>query len=161
MAIALELARQAQANGEVPVGAVLVDEQGQVIGRGFNSVITHCDPSAHAEILALRQAGAHLANYRTPNTTLYVTLEPCAMCLGAIFHARVARLVFGAYDPKTGACGSRLDLAAPGLINHHTSVCGGVLAQPCGELLSSFFRQKRRLSQQAEQQDLAQKEQTE
>lgn len=144
MALALALANQAQQQGEVPVGAVLVDVNGQIIGQGYNQVITNCDPTAHAEMVALRDAAKHLGNYRTPETTLYVTLEPCAMCLGAILHARVARLVFGAYDPKTGACGSKLNLAEPGLINHHTTVHGGVLASSCGDILTQFFQRKRR-----------------
>jgi len=145
MGLALEQARKAQACDEVPVGAVVVDAGGTVIGVGANAVISCSDPTAHAEIVALRQAAQALGNYRLPQATLYVTLEPCAMCLGAMFHARVARVVFGAYDPKTGACGSRLDLTEDGLINHHTDVVGGVMAGECGEILSTFFKQRRGL----------------
>lgn len=143
MTLALEQARLAQTMGEVPVGAVLVNAHGDVLAAGANAVIGLSDPTAHAEIVALRQAAKSLGNYRLPGTTLYVTLEPCAMCLGALFHARVARIVFGAYDPKTGACGSKLDLTAPDLINFHAQVLGGVMGQACGQLLSDFFKQKR------------------
>ncbi|MCD8503580.1 MAG: tRNA adenosine(34) deaminase TadA [Burkholderiaceae bacterium] len=145
MLLALEQAKLAQARGEVPVGAVLVDAQGCVLGLGANAVIGLSDPTAHAEIVALREAANQVGNYRLPDTTLYVTLEPCAMCLGALFHARVGRIVFGAYDPKTGACGSKLDLTTPDLINFHAQVQGGVLGQTCGQLLSDFFKEKRRL----------------
>lgn len=143
MGLALGQARQAQEQGEVPVGAVVVDEHGNVLGVGANAVITTSDPSAHAEIVALRQAALKQHNYRLPGTTLYVTLEPCAMCLGAMFHARVARVVFGAYDPKTGACGSKVDLAQRGVLNHHAIVLGGVRGGECGEILSTFFKEKR------------------
>jgi tRNA(adenine34) deaminase len=143
MALALEQAQRAQASGEVPVGAVLVDGHGQVLGFGANAVIRLSDPTAHAEILALREAAKQIGNYRLVDTTLYVTLEPCAMCLGALFHARVSRIVFGAYDPKTGACGSRLDLTVPELINFHAQVQGGVMAQQCGHVLTEFFKRKR------------------
>ncbi|WP_243477418.1 tRNA adenosine(34) deaminase TadA [Orrella daihaiensis] len=143
MMLAIEQAKRAQADGEVPVGAVLVNASGEVLAEGANAVIGRSDPTAHAEIVALRAAGAILENYRLPDTTLYVTLEPCAMCLGALFHARVSRIVFGAYDPKTGACGSKLDLAAPDLINYHAKVQGGVLGQKCGQLLTDFFKEKR------------------
>lgn len=142
MNMALELARQAAALGEVPVGAVVVRE-GEVIGRGFNRPIGGHDPSAHAEIAAMRDAGQRVGNYRLPGTTLYVTLEPCTMCIGAMFHARIARVVFGARDPKTGAAGSVLDLFAESRLNHHTSVEGGVLATECGAVLSSFFAARR------------------
>lgn len=144
MTVALEQARVAERVGEVPVGSVLVDMHGNLLATGANAVITNSDPTAHAEVVALRRAAASVKNYRLPQTTLYVTLEPCAMCLGAVFHARVGRLVFGAFDPKTGACGSRLDLTQMGLINHHTSIQGGVLAAECGTVLSLFFKQKRR-----------------
>jgi tRNA(adenine34) deaminase len=140
---AIAQARLAQAAGEVPVGAVIIDGSGTVIGRGANAVIGSADPTAHAEILALRQAGQAMGNYRLPNTTLYVTLEPCAMCLGALFHARVARIVFGAYDPKTGACGSKLDLTSPEGINFHAQIQGGVMSAVCGTLLSEFFKRRR------------------
>lgn len=142
MNMALELARQAAALGEVPVGAIVVRD-GEVIGRGFNRPIGGHDPSAHAEIAALRDAGQQVGNYRLPGATLYVTLEPCTMCIGAMFHARIARVVFGARDPKTGAAGSVLDLFAESRLNHHASVEGGLLATECGALLSSFFAARR------------------
>jgi tRNA(adenine34) deaminase len=140
---ALALAVQAQQAGEVPVGAVVV-MAGEVIGRGSNATISRSDASAHAEILALRDAGTRLANYRLPEATLYVTLEPCAMCAGAIMHARVARVVYGAADPKTGACGSVIDLFAESRLNHHAAVSGGVAAEESGKLLSDFFTQRRK-----------------
>ncbi len=139
---ALALAREAGARGEVPVGAVVVKD-GAIVGRGGNAPIAHDDPTAHAEINALRDAARSLGNYRLPGCELYVTLEPCAMCVGAVIHARVARLVFGAADPKTGACGSVIDLAAEPRLNHHASVTGGVLATECGKLLSDFFAARR------------------
>lgn len=139
---ALGQARLAQEAGEVPVGAVLVLD-GEIVGRGFNQPITSCDPSAHAEIMALRDAGRRLGNYRLPGSTLYVTLEPCAMCSGAIMHARVERVVFGARDPKTGAVGSVVDLFAEARLNHHATVEGGVLAEECGTMLSAFFASRR------------------
>ena len=142
MSEALLLAAAAAEVGEIPVGAVVVSE-GRIIGSGYNAPISSHDPSAHAEIQALRAAARTLANYRLAGCTLYVTLEPCAMCAGAIQHARIARLVFGARDPKTGACGSVIDLFAEVLLNHHTSVEGGVLAQECGDLLTGFFRGRR------------------
>jgi tRNA(adenine34) deaminase len=124
------------------VGAVLLLD-GEIVGRGFNQPITSCDPSAHAEIMALRDAGRRLGNYRLPGGTLYVTLEPCAMCAGAILHARVARVVFGARDPKTGAVGSVVNLFAEERLNHHARVIGGVLAEDCGAVLSAFFASRR------------------
>ncbi|MHB9101368.1 MAG: tRNA adenosine(34) deaminase TadA [Sulfuricella sp.] len=139
---ALVLARDAWAAGEVPVGAVVV-RNGEIVGRGFNAPISRHDPSAHAEIRALRDAAENLGNYRLPGCSLYVTLEPCTMCMGAIFHARIARVVFGAADPKTGACGSIIDLPAETRLNHHTEVVGGILADECGGLLSGFFAQRR------------------
>ena len=139
---AIEQAQLAAAANEVPVGAVLVRD-GKVISSGFNQPISHHDPSAHAEMLALREAARVEANYRLPGTTLYVTLEPCAMCSGAILHARVERLVFGAPDPKTGAAGSVLDVFSSKEINHQTSVEGGVMSEECGQLLRSFFRERR------------------
>ena len=142
MTEALALAADARQAGEVPVGAVVVHE-GQIIGRGFNAPISLHDPSAHAEIQALRAAAKALGNYRLAGCTLYVTLEPCAMCAGAIQHARIARVVFGASDLKTGACGSVINLFAEPLLNHHTEVEGGMLAQQCGELLTAFFRERR------------------
>jgi tRNA(adenine34) deaminase len=142
MSAALALALAASKLGEVPVGAVVV-KGGQIIGTGSNAPISRHDPSAHAEILALRAAASALENYRLTDCTLYVTLEPCAMCAGAIQHARIARVVFGASDAKTGACGSVVNLFAEPMLNHHTQVQGGVLALDCGDLLSGFFRQRR------------------
>jgi tRNA(adenine34) deaminase len=142
MGVALGLARQAAATGEVPVGAVVVSD-GQIIGTGHNQPITRCDPSAHAEIMALRDAGRSQGNYRLPGTTLYVTLEPCAMCVGAMLHARVARVVWGAADPKTGACVSVTPLATHPSLNHHTVFQGGVREAECGEVLRAFFRERR------------------
>jgi len=139
---AIEQAQLAAAANEVPVGAVLVRD-GKVISRGFNQPISHHDPSAHAEMLALREAARVEVNYRLPGTTLYVTLEPCAMCSGAILHARVERLVFGTPDPKTGAAGSVLDVFSSKEINHQTSVEGGVMSEECGQLLRSFFKERR------------------
>jgi tRNA(adenine34) deaminase len=140
---ALVLACEAQDADEVPIGAVVVVD-GEIVGRGRNAVIGLHDPSAHAEILALRDAGAKLGNYRLPGATLYVTLEPCAMCAGAIMHARIVRVVFGAADPKTGACGSVVNLFAEARLNHHATVIGGVEAESCGKLLSDFFAGKRK-----------------
>ena len=140
---ALALAAQAGAAGEVPVGAVVVHE-GRVVGRGYNRPITSKDPSAHAEIVALREAAAALGNYRLPGCELYVTLEPCAMCVGAMVHARLARVVYGARDPKTGACGSIVDLPAISHWNHHGSFEGGLLEAECGEILKGFFAARRR-----------------
>jgi tRNA(adenine34) deaminase len=140
---ALALAAEAARAGEVPVGAVVVRD-GKVIGRGFNRPITSRDPTAHAEIVALREAAAAEGNYRLPECELYVTLEPCAMCVGAMVHARLARIVYGAKDPKTGACGSIVDLPALAEWNHHGTFEGGVLAQECGDVLRSFFAARRR-----------------
>ena len=142
MGLALDLAREAGACGEVPVGALVVID-GEVVGRGFNQPVGRRDPTAHAEIVALRDAAAGLGNYRLPGCTLYVTLEPCAMCAGAIMHARVGRVVFGAPDPKTGACGSVVDLFAEPRLNHHATVLGGVLLDDCAESLRRFFRARR------------------
>ncbi|HEY1461399.1 MAG TPA: tRNA adenosine(34) deaminase TadA [Casimicrobiaceae bacterium] len=142
MGEALELAHQAQARGEVPVGAVVV-RAGVIIGRGGNAPIVASDPTAHAEIAALRNAALSMGNYRLPDCDIYVTLEPCAMCAGAIIHARLARVVFGASDPKTGACGSVIDLFVDRRLNHHTRVRGGVAAESCGALLSAFFAARR------------------
>jgi tRNA(adenine34) deaminase len=139
---ALALAAQAAELGEVPVGALIVND-GVVIGRGRNQPIGAHDPTAHAEIVALRDAAMQMGNYRLSGSTLYVTLEPCAMCAGAIMHARVERVVFGAADPKTGACGSVVDLFSTAL-NHHATVTGGVLADECGTRLSAFFSERRR-----------------
>ena len=139
---AIEQAHLAAIAGEVPVGAVLVRD-GQVISKAFNKPITNHDPSAHAEMLALRQAALAEQNYRLPGTTLYVTLEPCAMCAGAILHARVDRIVFGAPDPKTGAAGSVVDLFAMKQINHQTSIEGGIMGDECSQLLKNFFKERR------------------
>jgi len=139
---ALALARDAQARGEVPVGAVVIKD-GAIIGRGGNTPIAANDPTAHAEIAALREAGRALGNYRLPDCDLYVTIEPCAMCAGAILHARIRRLVFGARDPKTGACGSVVDLFAERRLNHHTTVAGDIAGEACGRLLSDFFVARR------------------
>jgi len=139
---ALSLARAAECLGEVPVGALVVRD-GVIVGRGFNSPIGESDPTAHAEIAALRDAGRNLENYRLPGCELFVTLEPCAMCAGAILHARLARVVYGARDYKTGVHGSVVDLFAVERLNHHTQVLGGVLADECGQLLSDFFAARR------------------
>ncbi|HET7765554.1 MAG TPA: tRNA adenosine(34) deaminase TadA [Burkholderiales bacterium] len=140
---ALQLAAQAALRGEVPVGAVVV-KGGKIVGRGYNAPILSSDPTAHAEIRALRDAATALENYRLGECTLYVTLEPCTMCAGAIMHARIARLVYGAADPKTGACGSVIDLFGEGRLNHHAEVTGGVLAAEAGKLLSEFFAARRK-----------------
>jgi tRNA(adenine34) deaminase len=142
MRAALAEAATAARSGEIPVGAVVVAD-GAIVGRGFNAPIARHDPSAHAEIAALRDAAAKLGNYRLPGCDLYVTLEPCAMCAGAIMQARIRRLVYGAPDPKTGACGGVVDLFAEPRLNHHTTVTGGVLATECGTLLKSFFAERR------------------
>jgi len=139
---ALELARQGQAEGEVPVGAVVVLD-GAVIGEGWNRPIAAADPTAHAEIQALRTAARTLGNYRLGGASLYVTLEPCAMCVGAMFHARIARVVFGARDPKTGSAGSVINLFSESRLNHHATVIGGVLGEESGALLSTFFAARR------------------
>lgn len=142
MAQALRLAERAGLRNEVPVGAVLIRD-GVVLGEGWNQVIAGCDPTAHAEILALRAAGRALANYRLSGSTLYTTLEPCAMCVGALIHARVERLVFGAHDPKTGALGSVTDLPASYPANHRFAVVAGVRADEAAQLLRRFFRARR------------------
>ena len=145
MRYALELALKAARAGEVPVGAVLVRDN-KIIGEGWNRPIGSCDPTAHAEIQALRAGAKQLDNYRLLDTTLYVTLEPCAMCAGAIIHARVKRVVFGAHDPKGGAAGSVFEILGTDKLNHKVEFSGGVLAQECGDLLSEFFRIKRNKS---------------
>jgi tRNA(adenine34) deaminase len=142
MAQALALARHAAAVGEVPVGAVVVRE-GRIIGRGYNQPISACDPAAHAEIVALRDAAKHMGNYRLPGCELYVTLEPCCMCAGAIMLARVAHVVYGAPDPKSGACGSVIDLFAQGRLNFHAQVTGGLMAHESSQLLREFFAGRR------------------
>lgn len=139
---ALQLAAQAEQHDEVPVGAVVV-LNGTIIGEGFNQVISLNDPSAHAEAMAIRAAGQALQNYRLVDTTLYVTLEPCAMCAGMMTHARVKTLVFGAADPRTGATGSAIEVINHSSMNHNIEVIGGVMADECGELLRQFFRRRR------------------
>lgn len=140
---ALALARQAALEGEVPVGAVVVRGD-EIIGQGWNQPIGSHDPTAHAEVVALRGAAERAGNYRLPDSCLYVTLEPCAMCVGAIVHARVRRVVFGAYDPKSGAAGSVLDLTQASAFNHKVQYQGGVLSEACGALLREFFKARRR-----------------
>ena len=142
MRAALELARQAESMGEVPVGAVVVRD-GAIIGRGFNAPISRHDPSAHAEMQALRDAAQQVGNYRLAGCELFVTLEPCVMCVGAMFHARIARVVYGARDTKTGAAGSVLNLFTTAQLNHHARIEGGVLAEECGRVLSDFFAARR------------------
>jgi len=139
---ALDQAKLAVIAGEVPVGAVLVRE-GRVISTGFNKPITNSDPSAHAEMMAIRAAAQNESNYRLPGTTLYVTLEPCTMCAGAMLHARVERVVFGATDPKTGAAGSVLNVFSEKQINHQTQVEGGIMSDECSQVLRDFFKERR------------------
>jgi tRNA(adenine34) deaminase len=140
---ALELARRAEAEGEVPVGAVLVRDE-QLIGEGWNQPITAKDPTSHAEIMALRAAASRINNYRLLNTTLYVTLEPCSMCAGALIHARVKRVVYGASDPKGGAAGSVFEILGTDQLNHKVEVTAGVLAEECGAVLTNFFQRRRK-----------------
>ena len=141
---ALSLASQAAAAGEVPVGAVVVKD-GMIVGRGYNRPVSGRDPTAHAEVIALRDAAARLDNYRMVGCDLYVTLEPCAMCAGAILHARVGRVVYGAADPKSGACGSVVNLFAESRLNHHATVTSGVMAEEAGQLLQEFFSVRRKI----------------
>ena len=146
MQCALALAKRAGESGEVPVGAVVVspdDAGGKIIGRGYNRPIGDCDPSAHAEIVALRAAGRAVGNYRLVSAWLYVTLEPCAMCAAAIAHARIARLIFGSHDEKSGAAGGAFNLFDAPFINHRCAVTGGVLSAQCGAMLTEFFADKR------------------
>lgn len=143
MRLALFEAHAAQAAGEVPVGALVLSPAGEIIGRGNNQVLRSFDPTAHAEIVALREAGRVLGNYRLLGCTLVCTLEPCAMCAGAILHARIARLVYAARDPKAGACGSVLSVLNHPALNHRVEVTEGVLAEECSALLSGFFRSRR------------------
>lgn len=145
---ALALANEAGYAGEVPVGAIVVKD-GEIIGRGHNAPIGQHDPTAHAEIRAIRQAAEKLGNYRLVGCQLYVTLEPCVMCAGAIQHARIAKLVYGASDPKTGACGSVVDIMGEPQLNHHTQVVAGVMAEESGKLLSQFFVERRKKSRVA------------
>ncbi len=142
MRLAIDQAHNAATIGEVPVGAVIVRDR-KVLATGFNQPIGSHDPTAHAEICALRMAAGHLGNYRLTDCSLYVTLEPCAMCCGAMMHARIARLCYGAADPKTGACGSVVDLMGEQRLNHHTQVLAGLLAQDCGQVLREFFAARR------------------
>ena len=146
MRLALDQARNAWTLGEVPVGALVVKD-GEVIATGFNQPIGTHDPTAHAEIMALRAAAAIVGNYRLPGCELFVTLEPCVMCAGAMMHARLARVVYGAADPKTGAGGSIVNLFAQDQLNHHTELTGGVLASECGALLKEFFAERRKQAQ--------------
>jgi tRNA(adenine34) deaminase len=143
MHYALTLADRAYQQGEVPVGAVLI-KQDKIIAEGWNQPIAHHDPSAHAEIMALRSAGQVEQNYRLPDAHLYATLEPCIMCAGAMLHARVGRVIFGAYDPKTGAAESVFNIFSDPRHNHHIEVTGGVLAEPCGDILRAFFKERRK-----------------
>ena len=143
MHLALQEARKAKDQGEVPVGAVIVDEAGIVIAKAGNRSIVDHDPAGHAEMVVLRAAGRRLENYRLLDTTLYVTIEPCVMCAGAMVHARIGRLVFGALDPKAGAIVSQYRISGDGKLNHQLDVKGGVLADECAELLTSFFKKKR------------------
>lgn len=148
MQLALQLAKVAWQHGEVPVGAVLLDAQGQLLGQGRNQVITQSDPTQHAEIVALRQATKLASNYRLPGSQLFVTLEPCLMCLGALLHARVARIVFAATDLKTGACGSVLSVHQHPSLNHQTQVQSGLLEDQASQLLRDFFKERRLLAKQ-------------
>jgi tRNA(adenine34) deaminase len=149
MAAALALAEAAQAQGEVPVGAVVVLD-GEIIGRGYNQPISAHDPTAHAEIVALREAAARLRNYRLGGCDLYVTLEPCVMCAGAIMHARIRQVYYGAADPKTGACGSVANPFAEPRLNHHTQVTGGLMATEAGRMLQRFFAARRKAPKRPE-----------
>ncbi|MBW8748697.1 MAG: tRNA adenosine(34) deaminase TadA [Acidobacteria bacterium] len=143
MNAAIEEAHAAELGGEVPIGCVVVSPTGEIVGRGQNRVLRDQDPTAHAEIVALREAGRALSNYRLSGCTLYVTLEPCAMCAGAILHARIARLVYAAPDPKAGACGSVLSVMNHPQLNHRVDVVSGLLAEECGEILRGFFKARR------------------
>jgi len=144
---AYELAQKASGQGEVPVGAVLVNSDNQCLGEGWNQPISAHDPTAHAEIIALREAASSLQNYRLPETTLYVTLEPCPMCAGAIVHARIRRVVFATSDPRTGSAGSVYNLLNSPHLNHRVDVNNGVLQQECSSLLKTFFLEKRKQSE--------------
>ena len=140
---AIELALEAEKLGEVPVGAVIVDDNFNIVAEGFNRTITDHDPSAHAEIVALRKAGIKLSNYRLVDLSIYVTLEPCCMCVGALIHSRIKNVYFGAYDKKTGACSSVFSLSDDIRHNHHLNVNGGILENECAQILSSFFKRRR------------------
>jgi tRNA(adenine34) deaminase len=143
MRLALELAKKAELKDEVPVGAVIVQD-GEVIGRGMNTSIGDHDPTSHAEINAIREAAKLIKNYRLKDCSIYVTLEPCAMCVGAIQHARIGKIIYGAPDPKTGACGGMVDLIGIKEINHHAEAMGGVLEKECSQILKDFFLSKRK-----------------
>jgi tRNA(adenine34) deaminase len=145
---ALDLARRAAEAGEVPVGAVLVRD-GAIVGRGYNQPVSGKDPTAHAEVVALRDAAERIGNYRLGECEMFVTLEPCAMCAGAIMHARLSRVVYGAADPKSGACGSVVDLFAEDRLNHHTTIVGGVMAEEAGAMLRDFFAVRRKVPRHA------------
>ena len=145
MKLALDEAKKAGQNGEVPIGAVLVAEDNRILAAACNSTVSLCDPSAHAEILALREAGNKLKNYRLLNTTLYVTMEPCLMCMGAIVHARLKRLVFGTYDTKWGAAGSLYNFAEDERLNHRTEIISGICEEECRSLIQEFFKKRRGL----------------
>ena len=140
---AILLARSAADQGEVPVGAIITFN-GEIIGEGANCPVTSHDPTAHAEIIAIRKAAVNLTNYRLPGTTLYVTLEPCIMCMGAMIHARLQRVVFGAYDPKTGAAGSRYSIGSDKRLNHNIEITGGICETECASLLKNFFQERRK-----------------
>jgi tRNA(adenine34) deaminase len=142
MQMAINLANEAADNGEVPVGAVVVKD-GAIVGLGSNSPINDNDPTAHAEMIAIREAGANIGNYRLVDCDLYVTLEPCVMCLGAIMHARISHVYYGATDPKTGACGSVINLLDIPQLNHHTNSESGIMGEACSHLLSDFFSKRR------------------
>ncbi len=143
MKLALELAKKAELKNEVPVGALVVRD-GKIIGRGMNTSISDYDPTSHAEINAIREAAKAIKNYRLKDCTIYVTLEPCAMCVGAIQHARIEKIIYGAPDPKTGACGSMIDLISIKEINHHAEALGGILEKECSQILKDFFLSKRK-----------------
>lgn len=148
---ALKLAKHAESLGEIPVGAVIVDENNQIIGEGYNQSIMQHNPTAHAEIMAIEQAGQCIRNYRLVNTTLYVTLEPCIMCAGAIIHSRIQRVVYGASDYKTGAAGSYIDILSRSGINHFAQITSGILSDECSSMLSNFFQKRRQQKKQHKQ----------
>ena len=143
MKLALGLAKKAELKNEVPVGALIV-QNGEIIGQGMNTSISDHDPTSHAEINAIREAAKSIKNYRLKDCVIYVTLEPCAMCVGAIQHARIEKIIYGAPDPKTGACGSMIDLISVKEINHHAEAIGGILEKQCGQILKDFFLSKRK-----------------
>jgi len=143
MKLALGLAKKAELKNEVPVGALIV-QNGEIIGQGMNTSISDHDPTSHAEINAIREAAKAIKNYRLKDCAIYVTLEPCAMCVGAIQHARIDKIIYGAPDPKTGACGSMIDLISVKEINHHAEAIGGILEKECGQILKDFFLSKRK-----------------